>query len=108
MVKEKGEYPLGLARTRQGIGHLSHPRLHPHLIPILRRNVSPNPLLGLRTLKGGGFGLTTYKCLSFIQQRSHEILKIKKIIVVDILHCFAELALQCCVGVLKIFLGRIG
>jgi hypothetical protein len=78
MVKEKGECPHGLARTRQGIGHLSQPRLHPHPIPVLRRHVIPNPLLGLRTLKGGGFGLTiafhnfvtlkkwlTYQCPSF-------------------------------------------
>jgi hypothetical protein len=58
MVKEKREYPYGLVPTKHGIGRLSHPRLHPHLIPVLRRNVSPNPLLGLQTLKGGGFGLT--------------------------------------------------
>jgi hypothetical protein len=58
MVKGKGEYPLGLARTRQGIGHLSHHRTHPSPRPMPRKNVSPDPLLGLRTLKGGGFGLT--------------------------------------------------
>jgi len=59
MVKGKGEYPLGLARTRLGIGHLSHQRTHPSPKPMLRKNVSPNPLLGLRTLKGGRFGLTS-------------------------------------------------
>jgi hypothetical protein len=58
-VKERGECPPGLVHTRQEIGHLNQPRLHPHPIPVLRRHVSPNPLLGLRTLKGGGFGLTT-------------------------------------------------
>jgi hypothetical protein len=58
MVKGKGEYPRGLARTRLGIGHLSHQRTHPSPRPMPRKNVSPNPLLGLRTLKGGGFGLT--------------------------------------------------
>jgi hypothetical protein len=58
MVKGKGECPYGLVHTRQGIGHLSHQRTHPSPRPMPRRNVSPNPLLGLRTLKGGGFGLT--------------------------------------------------
>jgi hypothetical protein len=58
MIKGKGECPHGLVHTKQGIGHLSHLKLHPHPIPVLRRHVSPNPLLGLRTLKGGGFGLT--------------------------------------------------
>ena len=58
MVKEEGEYQFGLAHTRQGIGHLSHQRTHPHPRQMTRRHVSPNPLLGLQTLKGGGFGLT--------------------------------------------------
>jgi hypothetical protein len=58
-VKERGECPHGHARTKQEIGHLSHPRTHPHLKPTLKRNVSPNPQLGPPTLKGGGFGLTS-------------------------------------------------
>jgi hypothetical protein len=58
MVKNEGECPHGFVPTKHGIGHLSHPRTHPHPKPMSRRRVSPNPLLGLRTLKGGGFGLT--------------------------------------------------
>jgi hypothetical protein len=71
-VKERGECPHGHAHIKQGIGRLSHPRTHPHTRLMPRRHVSPNPLLEVRTLKGGGFGLTTMPREGpLLEHRSH-------------------------------------